>query len=321
MNIRKEILKTIESYQTIIIHRHARPDMDAIGSQVGLALLLKKNYPKKNVYVVGDLNDMSYKASMDEISNETYVDALAIITDVAVTHMISDDRYQLAKERIIIDHHTNDTNVDDVKYFYRDDSFASACEMIIDLAKYAKLNVTSLAATYLYGGMVTDTGRFMFLKEASKTFKLAAYITQYNPDIKDFYNAIYTEPLKKRKVKNMFSDFELTKHHVAYRKNTHQVILDSGLDFQSVSRGMVNQMAGIKEVPIWANFTEDIEKKAIIGEFRARGITIVDIAKKYGGGGHNEACGATLKDWDEVNKILKDLDERAKDYEKNTRQD
>ncbi|QWB96091.1 bifunctional oligoribonuclease/PAP phosphatase NrnA [Mycoplasmatota bacterium] len=319
MNIKKEILKTIESYETIIIHRHARPDMDAIGSQVGLSTLLKENYPSKNIYVVGDLNDMSYKATMDNISNEIYDDALAIITDVAVTHMISDERYALAKERIIIDHHTNETNVEDVKIFYRDDSFASACEMIIDLAKSAKYDISSEAATYLYGGMVTDTGRFMFLKEATKTFKLAAYITKFNPNIKDFYNYIYTEPLKKRKVKNMFSHFELTKHNVAYRKNTHQTILDSGLDFQSVSRGMVNQMAGIKEVPIWANFTEDIEKDAIIGEFRARGITIVDIAKKYGGGGHNEACGATLQNWDEVEKILKDLDERAKEHEKNIR--
>jgi phosphoesterase RecJ-like protein len=319
MNIKKEMIKTIESYETIIIHRHARPDMDAIGSQVGLSTLLKENYPNKKVYVVGDLNDMSYKATMDTISDDTYKGALAIITDVAVTHMISDDRYQLAKERIIIDHHTNETNVDEVSLFYRDDSFASACEMIIDLAKTAKFKISSEAATYLYGGMVTDTGRFMFLKEASKTFKLAAFITKFNPNIKDFYNYIYTEPLKKRKVKNMFSDFELTTHHVAYRKNTHQIILDSGLDFQSVSRGMVNQMAGIKEVPIWANFTEDIEKNAIIGEFRARGITIVDIAKKYGGGGHNEACGATLQNWDEVEKILNDLDERAKENEKNIR--
>jgi len=319
MNIKKEIIKKIESYDTIIIHRHARPDMDAIGSQVGLSLLLKENYPKKNIYVVGDLNDMSYKAVMNDISDDTFKDALSIITDVAVTHMISDERYKLAKERIVIDHHTNDTDVESLSIFYRDDSFASACEMIIDLAKEEKMNITQDAATYLYAGMVTDTGRFMFLKEASQTFELAAYITKFNPAIRDFYNFIYTESLERRKVKNLFTDFELTKHNVAYRKNTKEIIEQSGLEFQAVSRGMVNQMAGIKEVPIWASFSEDVEKNAIIGEFRARGITIVDIAKKYGGGGHNEACGATLKDWDEVDLLLKDLDERAEENEKNIR--
>jgi len=264
MNFKKEIIKVIEQFDTIIIHRHARPDMDAIGSQVG-------------------------------------------------------DRYKLAQKRIIIDHHTNDTNVEDVAIFYKDDEFSSACEMIIDIAKSNKLKVTQEAATYLYGGMVTDTGRFMFLKDASKTFELASFITSFKPDIRDFYDFIYTESLDKRKVKNMFTDFELTKHHVAYRKNTKEIIKQSGLEFQAVSRGMVNLMAGIKEVPIWASFSEDVEKNAIIGEFRARGISIVDIAKKYGGGGHDQACGATLKNWEEVELILKDFDERAKENEKNIR--
>ncbi len=315
MNIKNEIKEKIESYDTIVIHRHQRPDMDAIGSQVGLALLLKENYKDKKIYMVGDSNRMSYKSVMDEISDDVYENALVIITDVSVTHMICDDRYKLAKERVIIDHHTNDTNVEDLSIFYKDESFASAAEMIIDLAKTFAWEVTSEAATYLYGGMVTDTGRFMYLKEASQTFELAAYITKFNPDIRDFYNYIYTEPLARRKVKNMFTDFNLTEHLVAYRKNTKEIIKESGLDFQSVSRGMVNQMAGIEEVKIWASFSEDEENNAIIAEFRARGISIVDIAKKYGGGGHAEACGATLKDWQEVDLVLKDLDERAKENE------
>ncbi|MFA7423327.1 MAG: bifunctional oligoribonuclease/PAP phosphatase NrnA [Acholeplasmataceae bacterium] len=317
MNIKHEIKKMIESYDTIIIHRHQRPDMDAIGSQYGLSLLLKENYKDKNIYVVGDLNDMSYLSKMDDIPSETYENALAIITDVSVTRMISDDRYNLAKDIIIIDHHQNDTDVENVSIFYKDPSFASAAEMVVDLAKTFEYSITKEAATYLYGGMVTDTGRFLYMSNPSQTFELASYITKFHPDIQPFYDYIYTEPLKKRKTKQLFQSFDLTKHNVAYRKNDTAVIKESGLDFQSISRGMVNQMAGIIEVPIWANFTEDVENNVIVGEFRSRGITIVDIAKKYGGGGHNNACGASLKDWNEVDKILKDFDERAKENEKN----
>ena len=170
MNIKKQIQKMIESYETIIIHRHARPDMDAIGSQYGLYLLLKENYPQKQVYVVGDTNNMSYKAEMHEVSDDTYKGSLAIITDVSVTKMISDDRYNLASDIIIIDHHQNDTDVKDVSLFYRDPSFASAAEMVVDLAKDLKFKVTKEAATYLYGGMVTDTGRFLFFSNPSQTF-------------------------------------------------------------------------------------------------------------------------------------------------------
>jgi bifunctional oligoribonuclease and PAP phosphatase NrnA len=317
MNIRKQIIEKITSYQKIVIHRHSRPDMDAIGSQYGLYLTIKENYPDKEVYVVGDINDMIYQSKMNQVEDVFYDDALAIITDVSVERMISDDRYKLAKERIIIDHHQNDTDVSDVSIFYKDSTFASASEMIIDLIKEFNLIITPEAATYLYGGMVTDTGRFLYLNNASKTFELASYITRFNPSFQEFYDYIYTEPLLKRQTKNLFSSFEMTQNNVAYRKNDADLIQKSGLEFQAISRGMVNQMAGIKEVPIWANFTEDVENNLIVGEFRARGIIIVDIAKKYGGGGHNYACGASLKDWKEVDLILKDLDERAKENGKN----
>ena len=320
MDIKQHILNKIKQNQDIVIFRHLRPDMDAIGSQYGLALTLKHNFPSKNIYVVGDTAGMTYHAEMDTIDDQTISNALAIIVDVAVSHMVSDQRYTLAKERIIIDHHQNDTDIyNDI--YYRDPSFASAAEMIVDIIKTHHLKVTQEAATYLYGGMVTDTGRFMYLNQPTQTFTLAAFICKFEPNIQDFYDYIYTETLKKRQTKNLFANFEITDHGVAYRKNDYELITQSGLEFQAVSRGMVNQMAGIKEIPIWANFTEDIDNNVIVGEFRARGITIVDIAKKYGGGGHDQACGASLKNWDEVNQILKDLDERAKQHGTHTKID
>jgi hypothetical protein len=162
------------------------------------------------------------------------------------------------RHKFLRDHHQNDTNVEDVTIFYSDPSFASAAEMIVDFIRTHKLRVTSEAATYLYGGMVTDTGRFMHLNNASKTFELASYIMKFNPSFHEFYNYIYTETLKKRQTKNLFSKFELTPNNVAYRKNDTDLIAESGLNFQAISRGMVTQMAGIKEVPIWANFTDNI---------------------------------------------------------------
>lgn len=315
----KQIKTLIEQYDTIIIHRHSRPDMDAIGSQFGLKLLLQENYPKKTIYAVGDCNTMCYKAEMDHIGDKAYEGALVIITDVAVTRMISDDRYGKAKERIIIDHHQNDTDVRDVSLYYKDPGFSSAAEMIAYLTRSFSWRVTQEAATYIYGGMVTDTGRFMFMTNPQQTFELASYITSFQPDIQGFYQHIYTETLEKRQAKNLFSSFDITPHHVAYRKNTADLVQTSGLDFQSVSRGMVNQMAGIKEIPIWLSFTEDTENQVIVGEFRSRDIIIVDIAKQYGGGGHNNACGASFGDWETVDQIIKDFDERAKNYEKNTR--
>ena len=50
----KEALKLIKKYDRIIIHRHSHPDGDAIGSQLGLATVLKDNFKNKKIYSVGD---------------------------------------------------------------------------------------------------------------------------------------------------------------------------------------------------------------------------------------------------------------------------
>jgi len=312
------IIEKIKEYQTIIIHRHQRPDLDAIGSQVGLKLLLEGQFPEKKIFVVGDLNTMSYLAKMDEVNGETYQDALVIITDVAVSHMISDVRYQLAKEIIIIDHHENDTDVERVSIHYKDTSYNSACEMIIDFAKTHGFHLSKDAATYLYGGMVTDSGRFLYLKNPERTFLLASYVSHYHPNIQDLYNYLYTESLSKKLLKNQFSTFELTKENVAYRINSKALIESTGEDFQSISRGMVNQMAGIKEVLIWGSFSED-QNGSYVAELRSREIPIVDVAKKYGGGGHLNACGATLDHIEKVYQLIEDLNEKVKLHDKHSR--
>jgi phosphoesterase RecJ-like protein len=79
-----EIVNKIQVYSTIIIHRHLRPDPDALGSQNGLASLIRQAYPEKKVYVVGENEDsLSYLGSMDSIPDEAYEGALVIVTDTA----------------------------------------------------------------------------------------------------------------------------------------------------------------------------------------------------------------------------------------------
>lgn len=316
--MKTKVKKLIESFDTIIIHRHSRPDMDAIGSQMGLYYLITTNYPNKKVYVVGDENNLMYKAKMDEIDDNVFNGALSVIIDVAVSNLISDKRYELASRVLVIDHHRNDTDLDE-SLFYQQSDYTSACEILVDLVRTYKWTVTTEAATYIYAGMVTDTGRFQYINNdnASRVFENASFITKFNPEIEQMYNFLYTEELARRKTKLLFSDFSITSNNVAYRKNTKELIIESGLDIFSVSRGMVNLMAGIKEIPIWVSFTEDFENNKILAEIRSRDIVVVDIAKKYGGGGHNFACGASLKDFDEADLLLNDLNERANQYGSN----
>ncbi|MDL2292768.1 bifunctional oligoribonuclease/PAP phosphatase NrnA [Acholeplasma sp. OttesenSCG-928-E16] len=324
MDIKFQILNLIKEYDKIIIHRHKNPDGDAIGSQYGLYLTLKHNFADKEIYVVGDTNDRMYQAKMDHISDDKYLGALVIVCDTAAHDLISGERYLNGEKLIIIDHHQSNSDINKIDIYYKDSSFSSAAAMIADLIKTWNIKTTSEAATYIYGGIITDTNRFLYLSKdnAKKTFELAGFITSFNPDIKGYYDYLYVESLKSKKTRALFADFETTTHGVAYRKNTKELVKKSGLDTFSVSRGMVNQMAGIKEIPIWASFTEGEDGKISV-EIRSRGIKVVDIAVEFGGGGHNEACGATVDSFIIADQMIEKLDERAKQYasyEENTKE-
>ena len=91
----QELLNEIKNHQTIIIHRHKNPDGDALGSQIGLKAILQENFPEKTIYIVGDsAGHYSFMdgSTMDEISDDVYTDALAIVLDTSARHLISDER-------------------------------------------------------------------------------------------------------------------------------------------------------------------------------------------------------------------------------------
>ena len=131
-----KILEKIKQYDKIIIHRHTNPDGDALGSQIGLRLLLEENFPEKKIYTVGDAaKRYSFMAgsTMDEIEDSVYEGALAIILDTSAKALISDERYTLAVETIRIDHHIFCEKIADLEL--TDTSFESCAGLVADFAK------------------------------------------------------------------------------------------------------------------------------------------------------------------------------------------
>ena len=90
MDVVKEIMAAIKQYETIIIHRHQRPDPDAIGSQVGLAELLRASFPEKNIYQVGGpVEGLEFLAEMDVITDDVYRGALVKIGRASCRERVS----------------------------------------------------------------------------------------------------------------------------------------------------------------------------------------------------------------------------------------
>ena len=304
----KKILKEIQSYDTITIHRHSKPDGDAMGSQIGLKHILKESFPEKNIYVVGDpagRYDFMEDCIMDEIPDSVYEGALAIVLDCGSSHLISDNRYKLAAKTIRFDHHIFFEEICDLEVV--DTSFESCCGLITDFAKEAGLTFSSLAAQSLYTGMVTDSGRFRYDATTSKTFALASFLCTLDFEMDEIYRNLYSEDFEGKKLRASFLlKVQFTKKNVAYIYTTKEELESLGKDTFSISRGMVGVMADTKGVDIWANFTETEE--GILCELRSSCYNINPIAVKYGGGGHQKASGATLHSKEEVYAMLDDLD-------------
>ena len=304
----EQVLTAIKSYDRVIIHRHKNPDGDALGSQIGLKHILKENFPQKEILVVGDQPGrygFMEDSLMDEIPDEAYTGALAVILDTSARHLISDERYTLAEKTVRIDHHIFCETIADVEV--TDTSYESCCGLVTEFAVQCGLKLNPLAAKCLYTGMVTDSGRFRYDSTSSNTFRLASVLMTQPFDIGEVYGNLYSDDLEHVQNKARFVlKIQKTHKNVAYIYTDAQEVRSLNMDIFSISRGMVGTMADIKGIDIWVNFTET--EAGVLCELRSGKYNINPIAVKYGGGGHAKASGATVKDRETAMAMLRDLE-------------
>ena len=301
-------LDRVRQYGTIILHRHLQPDGDALGSQIGLKHILRAAFPGKTVLAVGDgagRYAFMKDSEMDEVPDGAYEDALAVILDTSARKLISDGRYASARETARIDHHLFVEKIADTEVV--DPTFESCCGLVAAFARESGLPVPPLAAESLFTGMVTDSGRFRYDAVTARTFSLAAFLMEKGIDTARIYRELYSMDLEQVKLRAEFvRRIRLTGGGVGYIYTTRAEMEETGLGPFGVSRGMVNVMADIRGMDIWVNFTETEE--GVLCELRSSRYNIQPVAVRYGGGGHEKACGAVVKDRAEAMRMLEDLD-------------
>lgn len=305
----EEILKEIQSHGTVILHRHTRPDGDAMGSQIGLKHLLRENFPDKRVYAVGDgagIYSFMEDSVMDEVPDSAYAGALSIVLDCGAEKLVSDGRYALAARTARIDHHIFCGQFCQTEVI--DSTFESCCGLIAQLAEECGWRLTPLAAKSLYTGMVTDSGRFRYDATTARTLRLAAKLLEQGFDTNELYRDLYAESYEDKKLRARFLlKAQFTPRGVAWIYSTAEELRELGISAYTAARGMVNVLGDMKGVTIWANFAEGEE--GVLCELRSADKNVQPIALKYGGGGHAKACGATVPDRAAVMAMLHDLDE------------
>ena len=312
------ILDKIKEYDKIILFRHFRPDGDATGSTKGLKRIIQLTYPEKTVLLINnDYADyLKFLGTEDaQIADEEYADALGLVLDTATTNRVSNQKFTLCREVIKIDHHIPIETYGN--YQWVEEERSSTCEMIAHFYDTFRdeLKIDTEAATYIYTGMVTDSGRFRFRDVSSETMRLAGVMLESKIDTDVLFANLYLKD---------FSEFKFEAH--AHKK---MKMTENGVVSLFVSKSMqkklgitkeqasasVSFMDSIKGSLIWIAFIEGDDEIRV--RLRSRFVTISELANQYRGGGHACAAGATLKSKAEMKELLKKADALLGEYKAN----
>ena len=314
----QRILDKIREYDRILIFRHKRMDGDCTGASKGLKAILKASFPEKDVRIP-DVQTSDFLAFLGpddgEIPEELYADALGIVLDTGTADRISNPNFRLCKELIKIDHHIPLEDYGHINWVEEERS--SCCEMIVDFYNTfpQELVLDREAATYLYTGMVTDSGRFKYSGVNGETMRCAGTLLDVGVDTDTLFARLYLEAFEYLKFKaHIYNKMQVTENGVAYIFIDKAMQEQFGLSLEQAS-ACVGNLDSIRGCICWMAFIENGDAEGSIRvRLRSRFVHINSLAEQYRGGGHACASGATIYGQQEMAELLDKADALVKEY-------
>ena len=314
--IKKLILDEIKASDTILIARHFRPDGDAIGSTKGFQRILKLSFPDKDIRLCNrDYSDyMAFLGPEDgDVSDEDIKKALIFILDTATADRVSEPRVLEGRKIIKIDHHIDNNPYGDISWV--EDRRSSCSELVADFYNTFKteLKIDAHAATCIYTGMNTDSGRFRFAATTGETLRLAGLMVDQGVDIETLQAHLDLKDFKVYEYQAaVFGRIRVTENGLAYLFVDQEMQDKWNLSREEASDS-VTFMNMIKGAIAWIAFIENPDHTIRV-RLRSRFMTINGVAERYHGGGHDKAAGATCYSKEEMEALIRDADEAVREY-------
>lgn len=302
----EDFLRTLKTIKHPIVLGHVTPDADCLGSMFGLALALRAvgiqasaGLPKG--CIATKLNFMMELAAgvpiVSSLDSDPSADSLIIIDTAGAKRINMQPPPDLAGPltSFNIDHHI--TNDDFGKNNWVDPHASSSCEMIAVLIERMGWKLTPVIASLLYSGIHGDTAGFSLPGTSADSLHVAADLVRAGADV-----AHIGEQLCRSQGQ---SDFDLLRRvydhttivaggRIAYSHLTYNDLTESGCKADDID-DQVSIPRALKGVRLAMLFSEG-EPGVIRVNLRGEGkITVVELAKKFGGGGHAQSAGVRFK--------------------------
>jgi bifunctional oligoribonuclease and PAP phosphatase NrnA len=310
-----EIVETIRSRNRFVISSHARPDGDSIGSQLAMAFALRAL--GKEVRVVNKDQAPGPLMTFPGVSEIEIADRVEGTFDAAIIMECGDlgrtGVSGLERSFVVnIDHHPGNEGYGNVNWF---DSTAAACgEMVYELIKALAVPLSPDIATHIYLAILTDTGSFHYSSISPRTFDICRETVLAGVDpvlvARNVYDSNNMGRLKL--FGTVLSAMQLdTSGRIAIVYLDHEMARAAGGTYED-TEGLINLPLTVKEICAVV-FFKQIEGDEYRVSMRSKGeIDIGAVAKDFGGGGHKNAAGCTVRGGiDALQKLFVDKIERA----------
>ncbi|MEL7564317.1 MAG: bifunctional oligoribonuclease/PAP phosphatase NrnA [Dehalobacterium sp.] len=309
-----EIAEVITNNDRILITAHVLPDGDSIGSVVGLGLALESL--GKEVYLVmqDKVPDMyCFLPGTEKILFSHELSAkprLAVFLDCSDISRVGDNWIEPLLQDIPvinIDHHVSNEYFG--TYNYVDAHAAATAEIVYSLVTELNVDITKDMASALYTGMVMDTGSFQYQNTTRQTFITAASLLEKGVDLSTIRENIYeSKSLKNyRLISAAIDNLQFgVDGKVAWTYLDQEIMKKLHADSEHCE-GIVSYPISLENVKIGLFFREMENGDVKVGLRCRSGYDVNKIALQFGGGGHQQAAGCTLKGplHEAINKVIK----------------
>lgn len=301
-----EFVKHLQTVRKPIIVGHVTPDADCIGSNFGLALAMRENGIDATVGLPTGCvaNKISFMLDLSrgvpttgELNPSISFDSIIVIDTAAAKRINIQPLPDLGGPLVSfnIDHHI--TNDDFARHNWVDPHASSSCEMVSVLVNRLGWKMSKPVASLLYAGLYGDTGGFSLPCTSAESLRIGAELVSAGADV-----AHIGEQLCRSQNR---SDFELLRRvydhttvvadgRIAYSHLSYKDITDAGCKADDID-DQVSIPRALKGVRLAMLFSEG-EPGVVRINLRGEGtVTVVELAQRFGGGGHAQSAGVKMK--------------------------
>ena len=319
----------IKETDQVMIMGHNNPDIDAIGSALGISRLAKSL--DKKVHIVASTEGLALKELAQSLSEDEEYEGLIINKEIAeneitpetllvvvdtnkISHVEMPELLDKTSRIAIIDHHRRSTDfIKDSILTFHEVYASSAAELVTEVLQYTEEQpkLTTLEAEALYAGIMMDTKNFTF-KTGVRTFEAAAYLRRYGIDIIKVKKWFQSDLETYKKITNIIDKTEVIRDTIGISTYERED-KDAGVVCAKAADELLT-IGNITTSFVLGNVGDMISISGrSIGE-----INVQLILEKMGGGGHSTVAGVQIsgKTIEEVKQeLLQKIDEYFEETE------